>query len=171
MFTQTFNEVPLQRGLCIAGVHVSSIFSGSSKTQVGKSACYGRVPREQLYWDLETRREPGLFLSWGGSAALTTSHFGMPTRMRHKPQKHQGERGIQVIFFFPLLKVKFIYLTADGTKLSQVWFPSYCTGTAFSLWVGGRWLHRLYCLMALSPELFYCQVQICGTESTTFKRK
>ena len=116
-----------------------------------KNACTGHMPREQLYWDLETKRESVLFLSLGCNAALTTSHFGMPTQMGCKPQKHQGERRIWATFFFPPLRMKFIYLTADGTKPSQVWFSICCTGTEFSRWVGGRWLQCLCCLMAFFP--------------------
>lgn len=80
------------------------------------------------------------------------------------------EKGTRVIFL-PSLKMKFIYLTADGTKPPQVLVSSRSTGPGFFLWAGGRWLQRhLSCFMAFPQKLFYCQVQICGTRSTTFKQ-
>lgn len=44
-----------------------------------KNTCTGHMPREQLYWDLEIKRESGLFLSLGCNAALTASYFGVQT--------------------------------------------------------------------------------------------
>lgn len=152
ILTQPFNEVPLTEGPVHRWSAPEQHFQWLQQDVGRKNACTGRTPREQLYWDHETKRESGLFLSLGCNAAHTASHVRMPTRMGCKPQKHQGERVIWATFF-PPLKMKFIYSTADGTKPSQVWFSFHCTGTEFSLGVGGRWLRCLCCLMAFFPQV------------------